>query len=309
MPLPAPRSLLFTPATSPRRVEKAFTTGADGVIVDLEDAVATAEKPNARKHLAELLAHAREVPAYVRVNALSTPFCFEDLPVAVASVAAGIVLPKVESADDVAIAGWMLTQLESAHGKPPGTVELMPIVETARGMAAAHAIAAACKRLGRIRRLFYGAVDLALDLDMDLMDETASMAQARFTIALASRAAELEGPMDSVFVSIADPAGLRASAERARAMGFTGKAVIHPAQVEAVNAAFTPSAAELARAQEIVTAFAAAEAAGQAAVSVGGVMVDYPVVLKARRILERGAAPNPASGQSSSGHLAAGGNR
>ena len=138
----------------------------------------------------------------------------------------------------------------------------MPIVETARGMAAAHAIAAACKRLGRVRRLFYGAVDFALDLDVDLADETGAMAQARFTLALACRAAELEGPLDSVFTAIGDPDGLRASAERARAMGFTGKAVIHPAQIETVNAAFTPSEAELARAQEIVTAFEAAEAAG-----------------------------------------------
>ena len=291
MQSPALRSLLFTPATSPRRVEKAFTTGADGVIVDLEDAVATAEKPAARKHLAELLAHPRDVPAYVRVNALSTPFCFEDLPIAVASAAAGIVLPKVESAEDVAIAGWMLTQLEAAQGKLAGTVELMPIVETARGMAAAHAIAAACKRLGRVRRLFYGAVDFALDLDVDLADETGAMAQARFTLALACRAAELEGPLDSVFTAIGDPDGLRASAERARAMGFTGKAVIHPAQIETVNAAFTPSEAELARAQEIVTAFEVAEAAGLAAVSVGGLMVDYPVVLKARRTLERAKAP------------------
>ena len=292
---PAPRSLLFTPATSPRRVEKAFTTGADGVIVDLEDAVATAEKPAARKQMAELLAHPRDVPAYVRVNALSTPFCFEDLPVAVASAAAGIVLPKVESVDDVAIAGWMLSQLEAAHGRSAGSVELMPIIETARGMAAAQAIAVACKRLGRVRRLFYGAVDFALDLDMDIADETGPMAHARFTIALACRAAELEGPMDSVFVAIADPAGLRVSADRARAMGFTGKAVIHPAQIETVNAAFTPSDAELARAQEIVTAFAAAEAAGAAAVSVGGIMVDYPVVLKARRMLERRNVVAPTS--------------
>jgi citrate lyase subunit beta/citryl-CoA lyase len=281
----APRSLLFTPATSPRRVEKAFTCGADGVIVDLEDAVAVAEKPQARKHAAELLARRREVPAYIRVNALSTPFCFEDLPVAVAAAVDGIVLPKVESVEDVAIAGWMLTQLEAAHGKPAGSIELMPIVETARGMAAVHAIAAACKRLGRVRRLFYGAVDFALDLDVDLADETAAMAQARFAIALACRAAELEGPMDTVFVAIADPEGLRASAQRARAMGFTGKACIHPAQIEVVNAAFTPTEAELARAQEIVTAFAAAEAAGAASVSVGGAMVDYPVVLKARRVL------------------------
>ncbi len=290
---PAPRSLLFTPATSPRRVEKAFTSGADGVIVDLEDAVALAEKPEARRQAALSLAQRRAVPAYLRVNALSTPFCFEDLGVAAGSAADGIVLPKIESVEDVAIANWMLAQLETAHGRAVGSIELMPIVETARGMAAAGAIAAACKRSGRVRRLFYGAVDFALDLDVDLADEAGAMAQARFALALACRAAELEGPMDTVFVTIADAEGLRLSAQRARAMGFTGKACIHPAQVEVVNAAFTPSEAELAHAQKIVTAFEAAEAAGAASVSVDGAMVDYPVVLKARRTLAKGVKGTP----------------
>ena len=282
---PAPRSLLFVPATSPRRVEKAFASVADGVIVDLEDAVALAEKDAARQQAAELLRTRRAGLTFLRVNAVSTPFCYDDLLAAAAAALDGIVLPKAESAADIAMVDWLLAQLEAKAGKPAGSIELMPIIETAKGLAAAAQIATASKRL---RRLAFGAVDLALDMDVDLSDDAGAMAHARFALSLASRQAGLEGPLDTVFVDINDPDGLRASTLRARRMGFGGKACIHPAQLEIVNAVFTPSEAELARAQEIVTAFDQAEQAGLAAVSVGGMMVDYPVVLKARRTLAVG---------------------
>ncbi len=282
---PAPRSLLFVPATSQRKVEKAFASVADGVIVDLEDAVATAEKAQARQQAAELLQARRPGQTFLRVNAVSTPFCYEDLLVAAAAQLDGIVLPKAESAAELAMVNWLLAQLEAKAGKPVGSIEIMPIIETARGLAAAAEIAMASKRL---RRLAFGAVDLALDMDLDLGDDAGAMANARFALSLASRQAGLEGPLDTVFVDINDPDGLRASTRRARAMGFGGKACIHPAQLDIVNAVFTPSEAELARAREIVAAFDQAEAAGLAAVSVGGMMVDYPVVLKARRVLAVG---------------------
>ncbi len=279
-----PRSLLFVPATSGRKLEKAFTGAADGVIVDLEDAVATAEKPQARRQAAEFLAIRRSRVTFLRVNALATPFCYEDLLAAAAAAVDGILLPKAESVADIATVDWLLTQLEARIGKPQGAIELTPIVETAKGVAAAAAIAAASPR---IRRLAFGAVDLALDMDLDLEDDAGAINQARFALTLASRAAGLEGPLDTVFTDIADLAGLEASTRRARAMGFGGKACIHPAQIDIINAVFSPSAAELARARTIVAAFAEAEAAGLAAVSVDGIMVDYPVVLKARRTLER----------------------
>lgn len=279
-----PRSLLFVPATSARKVEKALTGAADGVIVDLEDAVATAEKGQARQDAAGLLAAPRGKTVFVRVNALGTPFCYDDLLMAAAAAIDGIVLPKAESAADILTVDWLLTQLETRAGKQPGALELTPIVETARGVAQAGAIAAASPR---VRRLAFGAVDLALDMDVDLEDDAGAINQARFALTLASRAAGLEGPVDTVFTDIADTAGLEASTRRARAMGFGAKACIHPAQIEIVNAVFSPSTAELERAHAIVAAFEEAEAKGLAAVSVGGVMVDYPVVLKARRTLER----------------------
>ncbi len=279
-----PRSLLFVPATSARKVEKAFASAADGVIVDLEDAVATAEKGAAREAAAGLLAARHGKPVFVRVNALGTPFCYDDMLMAAAAAIDGIVLPKAESAADIQTVDWLLTQLEARAGKPPGGIELLPIVETARGVAAAGSIAAASQRL---RRLAFGAVDLALDMDVDLADEAGAVTQARFALTLATASAGLEGPLDTVWTDIADSAGLAASARRARAMGFSGKACIHPAQLEPVNDAFSPSPAELERARAIVAAFDRAEAAGLAAVSVDGAMVDYPVVLKARRTLAR----------------------
>jgi citrate lyase subunit beta/citryl-CoA lyase len=280
-----PRSLLFVPATSPEKVEKAFASAADGVIVDLEDAVALSEKARARDIAVGLLATRRPRQTFLRVNAISTPYCFDDLDVAAAAAIDGIVLPKVEAASELAMIDWVLAQFEARAGKTAGSLEIIPILETARGVAAAAKIGRASKR---VRRLAFGAVDFALDLDVDIADETGAMAQARFAIALASRQAGLQGPLDTVFVDFRDQDGLRASSARARATGFSGKTCIHPAQIATINEVFSPSEAELARAREIVAAFEQAEAAGAAAVSVGGVMVDYPMVQKARRVLLTG---------------------
>lgn len=277
-----PRSLLFTPANGGGKVAKAFASAADGVILDLEDAVAVSEKQVARQAAIQALALPRSRMALVRVNALSTPFCFDDL-LAVAPVQPGeIILPKVEAASDVRTADWVLTQLEARHGLPAGGIGLVPILETAAGVAAAAEVA----RAPRVRRIMFGAVDLALDMELDLDDDGGPMAQARFAIALASRCAGLPGPLDTAFIDIRAPDRLRATAMRARAMGYTGKACIHPAQIEVVNQVFSPSAAEVERARRIVAAFDAAEQSGSAAIAVDGVMIDYPVVLRARKLLQ-----------------------
>ena len=202
-----PRSLLFTPANGGRKIEKAFASAADGVILDLEDAVAVSEKPAARLLAVQALKGQRGRLAFVRVNALSTPFCFDDLLAIAPARPDEIVLPKVESACDVRTADWLLTQLETRHGLAPGGNGLTPILETALGVAAAAEIARAAPR---VRRLMFGAVDLALDMDLDLDDDQGAIAQARFAIALASRTAGLPGPLDTAFVEIAAPDRLRA---------------------------------------------------------------------------------------------------
>ena len=277
------RSLLFVPLTGgERKVERAFASTAGGVILDLEDSVAVSQKAAARTILGGLLSSPRPLPVHVRINATGTPFCLADLGAVVAAGVAGVVLPKVESVDEVKAVDWVMSQLEGERGLPPRGIGLMAIVETARGLVAVDAIAAASPRL---RRLVFGAVDLASDMLIDLDDDDGAAAQARFAIARASRAAGLEAPLDTAFVDIHDSERLRASALRARALGFAGKACIHPAQLEIVNQVFSPGADEVARARRIVEAFARAEAEGQAALSVDGQMVDYPVVERARRIL------------------------
>jgi citrate lyase subunit beta/citryl-CoA lyase len=276
------RSLLFVPATSERKIDKAYLSGADGVIVDLEDAVAISEKPSARAAIAGIVAKPRLSPTWVRINGSTTPFCYADILAVCVPGVFGVVLPKAESAEQIRMIDWVMTQLERERELPPGGITLMPIVETARGLEAVSAIAKASPRL---RRLIFGAVDLAADLGIDLEDGAGATAQARFAIACASRAAGIVAPMDTAFTNIQDLEALRATSIRARGLGYRGKCCIHPAQVEVVNAVFTPSAEEISRARQIVAAFEAAERSGLAAVSLDGFMIDYPVADKARQLL------------------------
>ena len=273
------RTPLFTPANHARRVEKALAGAADSVILDLEDAVATAEKGAARRDAAAALAGARPKPVFVRVNALTTPFCYDDLVAVASGAPSAIVLPKAESLSDIRTVDWLLHQLEVQYKLSPGGIALLPILETAAGIAHAREIAGG----PRVGRLMFGAVDLALDMDLLLDDDV--MAGPRFAIALASRQAGLAGPLDTAFVDVAAPEALRETATRARALGFTGKACIHPTQIEVVHSVFTPTAAALERARRVVVAFEAAERAGSAAVMLDGAMIDVPVVLQARRLL------------------------
>ena len=276
------RSLLFVPATSDRKIDKAYSSGADGVILDLEDAVALSEKPAARAALAAIVAQPRLSPTWVRVNASTTPHCYADILAVCVPGIFGVVLPKAESAEEIRMIDWVMTQLEMARELPQGGITLMAIVETARGLEAVSAIA---KSSPRLRRLVFGAVDLAADLGIDLEDDAGATAQARFAIACASCAAGIAAPMDTAFTNIQDLEALRATSIRARGLGYRGKCCIHPVQVEVVNAVFTPSAEDISRAQRIVAAFEAAERSGAAAVSMDGFMIDYPVADKARRLL------------------------
>jgi len=276
------RSYLFVPATSERKLDKAFASAADAVIVDLEDAVAVSEKPQARQTIAARLQAPAPRPAFVRVNALSTPFGFDDIEAVVSPNLVGIILPKAESARDIEIADWMLTQIERRRGVPEGATRIVPIIETARGLDQATAIAAASPRLASIA---FGFVDLASDMGLDLGDDDGAIQHARFVVATASRAAGLPGPVDTAFIDIKDLDRLRRSTEQARRMGYSGKCCIHPAQIDVVNAVFSPGPEEVARARRIVEAFEQAEAGGVAALMVDGVMIDYPVVARAQRVL------------------------
>ena len=281
------RSFLFAPGNHARRVEKALSLDADAVILDLEDAVATAEKPATREAVAAALERPRRGWLYVRVNAADTDFCYGDLVAIVKPGLDGVILPKVESPAALATVDWLLCQLERERGLPPGTIDLIPIIETARGLDRLSAILAAGTR---VRRVAFGAGDFTLDVNMAWSRGEAELVHARAAIVTASRAAELEAPLDTVWVDLADREGLEVSARSAMGFGFQGKMCIHPDQIAVVNRVFTPTDAEIAFAERVAAAFANAEAEGSAAIQLDGKFIDYPIVYRAQRVLQRVAA-------------------
>ncbi|MGH7096474.1 MAG: HpcH/HpaI aldolase/citrate lyase family protein [Stellaceae bacterium] len=281
------RSFLFAPGNHARRVEKALSLDADAVILDLEDAVATAEKPATREKVAAAFGRPRRGWLYVRVNAADTEFCHGDLTAIVRPGLDGVILPKVETPAALATIDWLLHQLEREHALPPGTVDLIPIIETARGLDRLGAILAAGTR---VRRVAFGAGDFTLDVNMVWSRGEAELAPARAAIVTASRAAGLEAPLDTVWVDLADREGLEVSARTALGLGFQGKMCIHPEQIAVVNRVFTPADPEIAFAERVAAAFAKAEAEGSAAIQLDGKFIDYPIVYRARRVLQRVAA-------------------
>lgn len=285
--MPAHRTYMFTPGNHPRRVEKVFTLPSDAVILDLEDAVAISEKEATRALIVEALRQPRDVRAYVRVNDLGTPFCFNDLVTVVGPWLDGVMLPKVETAAQIETADWLLANLERAQGMAEGSVDLLPIVETGLGLSNARAIAASRPR---VKRLSFGAADFCKDMGMCWTAGEAELTPARAEIVLASRVARIEPPLDSVWIALKDSDGLVASAHRVKDLGFQGKLCIHPDQIGPVNDVFTPTEEEAAFAEKVVAAFEQAEAAGEAAIQVEGRMIDYPVVEEARRTLATLAA-------------------
>ena len=288
------RSFLFAPGNHTRRVANALSLNADAVILDLEDAVATAEKPAARSAVAAALALPRQSLLYVRVNAADTEFCYGDLVAIVRPGLDGIVLPKVESATALAAIDWLLAQLEREQDLAPGAIDLIPIIETAGGLTNLDGILAAGTR---VRHLAFGAGDFTLDVNMTWSRTEAELAFARARIATASRAAGIEAPLDTVWVDLADEEGLEISARTALGFGFQGKMCIHPKQLVPVHRVFTPDEAEVAFAERVVGAFAEAEAAGSAAIQLDGKFIDYPILYRAQQVLEKIAAIRTKEGQ------------
>jgi len=250
------RAPLFVPAHRPDRFAKAAASGADGLILDLEDAVPAAEKDAAR---AALAVDFTTLPVLVRVNARGTSWHEADLRAVKALRPAGLILPKAASAQDVAV-------VRQTTGLP-----VLALIESAEGLAAARSIAA-----GGAARLVFGSIDFCADLGV--AHDRDVLLPVRSELVLASRLAGIAAPVDGVTVALDDPAGCEDDARHARRLGMTGKLCIHPRQIDAVLRAFLPSAAEITWAQRVL-------ASGDGAVSVDGAMVDEPVRIRARAIL------------------------
>jgi len=278
------RSVLFAPANHARHAEKALTGPNDGVILDLEDAVSVGQKPRARMAARDLVQNRIEggPVVFVRINALNTPFAYDDLREVVVLGLDGIVLPKVESASQVQTVDWMLQQMERERDMRPGSISIVPIVETALGLSRIEEIAAA----PRVRRVSFGAGDFTLDTAMRWSPGNEGVLWGRIRVVIASRAAGLDAPLDTVFPDLADREGFTRDAEMGKKLGFQGKSCIHPSQVEMANRIFSPSAEEVEEARCLVEAFEHALAEGSASIQVAGQFVDYPVAERARRIVD-----------------------
>jgi citrate lyase subunit beta/citryl-CoA lyase len=290
---PAPRrSCLSVPGSSAAMLAKAPTRGADEIVIDLEDAVAASAKDDAR---AIVLAALREpqwrgVRCSVRVNAPRTPWCHADV-IALASLAEGpasIIVPKVESAGDLAFVERLLDGAQAAAGTVR-TLRVQALIETAAGVSHVQEIAAAS---GRLDALILGYADLAASLGRAAgsgapLDSWRAIQDAILLAARTHDVAAIDGP----YLGIAVDAAFTAAAERARDMGFDGKWAIHPAQVAALNALFTPTHDEVEHAHAVIDALAHAErSGGRGAVALDGQMLDEAVRVAALRVLARAGA-------------------
>jgi len=281
--MPAYRSFLFAPGNHARKVEKVFGCGADHVILDLEDAVARAEKVATRALVVEALKRPRRGGGYVRVNAFNTEFCYGDAAAVVGPWLDGIIFPMCESREQIIAFDWLVGSLERERGMPAGGIDIIPIIETGKGVANARAIAAAGTR---VKRMAFGAGDYSLDMNMEWSLGESELEHVRAEMVVASRAAGLEAPLDTVWIHIKDLDNLAKSAKRAKQLGFQGKMCIYPPQVDVVNRAFTPSDEEIAFAKRVVAAFEKAEREGSSSIQLDGFFIDYPIVYKARKTLD-----------------------
>jgi citrate lyase subunit beta / citryl-CoA lyase len=294
------RSLLFVPADSAKKLDKAMTSGADAVIVDLEDSIAFDGKARARQSavafLKETVAVTSRPTLLVRVNGLYTGLTDDDLDAVAPARPDAIMLPKAEGGASVVHADAKLAVREAKSGLPDGHIKIVALAtETAAALFRAGTYAGASKRLSA---LTWGAEDLSVELGAETNRDSAGRFLDPYRLAralcLAGAAAAEVPAIDTVYVDFRDTDGLRRECEEARRDGFSGKMAIHPAQVPIINELFTPAPEAIARAQAIVDAFAANPGAGT--VGVGGVMADQPHLLRAKQLLERAArSPKPAS--------------
>jgi citrate lyase subunit beta/citryl-CoA lyase len=265
--LASARSLLFAPGDDAQKIAKAFASGADGAIADLEDAVTQAGKATARRVTRQVLAQAEgDCLRLVRVNGPASGLG-DDLAAIEGLELDALVLPKAT--------------MDSVEAVGESGTAVIAIVETAAGLRSVYELAEA----SLVVALALGGLDLRLELGLERRTDGQEILFARSQLVAASAAAGLRPPFDTVFEGLADDEGLKRECSLARSLGFWGKLCVHPRQVAAVNAAFAPSEAELAQARRMIEAYECAVAEGRGAVAIDGMLVDSPVVERARRLL------------------------
>jgi citrate lyase beta subunit len=278
------RSLLYVPGISERMILKARDSAADGLILDLEDAVTPDRKLEARatvvRSLNEIDFGGKEI--FVRINALATEWGLEDARAVVAVGAPGLVIPKCESVEEVTTVAPVM---QSRYHQPIGgqTRKLLCLIETPRGVFASREIAESNELLAG---LMFGAADLARDLGAILSEDETEVSFARSHVLLAARAAGVAA-YDSPHFAIEDLEGLRRRSQAARNLGYDGKTAIHPSHIETINEIFAPTAEQIAEAERVIKAMEAAQAEGRGVIRLNGKMVDQVQLSAARKVLEK----------------------
>ena len=285
------RSLLFIPGDSPKKLDKGVTSGADAVIVDLEDAISPERKAQARDitlaYLKQVQPLKNRPQLMVRVNGLQTGLTDADLDVIVAGKPDAIMLPKAEGGVAVTHCDAKLAAREAMHGLAEGSIKIVAIAtETARALFLAGTFANSSPRLVG---LTWGAEDISAEIgaeaNRDKDGNFLDLYRLARSLCLAGAGAAKVQAIDTVYVDYRNDAGLRRECEEARRDGFTGKMAIHPAQIPIINEVFTPTAEAIAQAKAVIAAFAADPGAGT--VGIGGLMYDRPHLERARQVLAR----------------------
>jgi citrate lyase subunit beta/citryl-CoA lyase len=277
------RSFLFVPGNRIDRIEKAFASPADGVIIDLEDAVAPSEKESVRKQIGSFLEKVNRKNIFIRVNGAKTPFFTGDLEMATQTSVRGIIVPKSEDPETLRKSDYKLRDLERARSLQEGQVRLIPQLESALSLSKAQEIGASTRR---ILALAFGAGDLTLDLGARLSKTGEELLFARSYLVMASRLAGVYAIDAPFMLDIKDVEGLSGEARRSRQLGFRGKFCIHPSQVGPVNEIFSPTPEEVDRAKKIIEAYDLATGKGEGAIALEGEFIDPPVYERAKQILD-----------------------
>jgi citrate lyase subunit beta / citryl-CoA lyase len=284
------RSYLFAPGNQPKLLDRVFRSGADAVVLDLEDAVPASEKTGARRLVAATLMSQRLSTAdegsgvgprvFVRMNSTGTDYWRADIDAVIGPGISGIRVPKAESLEAMCRVHDAVSAREHSLGLPKGSIRLVATIETARGLNQVEALATAPRLAG----FTFGAADFCADIRADPADPMATL-HACSRLVTASRAGRIAPPVGSVFTELQDLEALRVDTERLKRLGFFGRSAIHPRQVEIINAVFQPTVAEVAAAREVVAAYETAERGGSGVTRMGGVFVDVAVVRRARALL------------------------
>ncbi|MDP2242282.1 MAG: CoA ester lyase [Burkholderiales bacterium] len=281
------RSLLFVPANQRRMLDKISSLPADGFIFDLEDTIPAAEKANARAMAAEYIAQTPGNRSWVRVNAMPSGFLHEDLAEFTGMPGvAGLVVPKQDTPGDVAALDRMLTSVEVRKGLAPGSTAVIVMIESASGVLNSQQIIAGAKRIESAMYAGGEDGDMNVSLGATWTSEGPEMMFVRQYTMVAARAADIACPLDGVYSNIRDLDGFKRDTVLSKRLGYRGRAVIHPSQVEAANEIYTPSAAEIDYSARVIKAYDEAVARGTGSTTVDGKLVDIAMAKTAQRVLD-----------------------